>query len=81
MQPEQQKHWKDGGGGGTAALSSQRYGLQVADSALMSDDTSKHAQYTHNWYSRNTVKQRWLRQPTKSYYRSFVSLGPQMTNL
>lgn len=51
------------GGEGTAALSPHCYGLQAADSAGVSDDTSKHV---HNWYSRNTVKQLWLRPPKMS---------------
>lgn len=57
------------GGEATAALSPHCYGLQAADSAEMSDDTSKHA---HNRYSGNTVKRLRLRPPTKSLHSSFI---------
>ncbi len=50
---------------GTTAFTSQCFGLQVADTALMNVDTSEHAQYIHNQHSSSTVKQCWLRQPTK----------------
>lgn len=47
MNAAARKLWKEGWEG-TSALTSQCFGLQVAGCALMSDDTSEHAQYTRN---------------------------------